>query len=480
MSEGWRSAEFSGGAPPIEPGQVLGGKYRVDSILARGGMGVVVEATHLQLRQRVAIKFCRSEGLSEPTAVERFFREARAASAIRSEHVVRIMDVGSLDSGAPDTLPYGVPYIVMEYLEGSDLAHVLRARGALPVAEAVGYVLQACEAIAEAHIAGIVHRDLKPANLVLTRRADGSPVVKVVDFGISKVRVLEGEGAITDEALLMGTPFYMSPEQLTATRDVDARADVWALGVILFELVTAAQPFRADTGPELCARILTGPPDRLAAVRPDASAALEDAILRCLEKDPAARFADVGELALALAPLAPDDARLSVDRVVRLMSRSTATTRGRTPPGATVALHDESTIHVAGRLLGRSRASKRLSAAAAIRFGAVSIALAAAVAGAMVLRPHGGEASPPPRGDPAVSSASPAAAAESAVQSAVPKAPPGSSEGSPAAVSTTQPAPARSTPHERPRGPARDAPPAAASSAPPAGPLDPLGFGDRK
>src|SRR6185295_3411573 len=163
----------------VHEGQILAGKFRIERVLGQGGMGIVVAATHLQLDERVALKFLLPEALSNPEAVERFTREARAAVKIKSEHVARVSDVGMLETGAP--------YMVMEYLEGEDLGHWVSQRGALPTTQAVEFVLQAAEAIAEAHALGIVHRDIKPANLFCVRRADGLLSVKVLDFGISKL-----------------------------------------------------------------------------------------------------------------------------------------------------------------------------------------------------------------------------------------------------------------------------------------------------
>src|SRR5258706_2580107 len=207
--------------PPVREGEILAGKYRVERVLGVGGMGVVVAATHIQLEERVAIKFLIKDALASGEAVARFAREARAAVKIKSEHVARVIDVGTLETGAP--------YMVMEYLEGGDLSQVLQSRGSLPMEEAVEYVLQACEAIAHAHVLGIVHRDLKPANLFLIRRPDGTNAIKVVDFGISKV--MPGKGSSSDNAMtrtraVMGSPLYMSPEQMTSTRDVDGRTDI--------------------------------------------------------------------------------------------------------------------------------------------------------------------------------------------------------------------------------------------------------------
>ena len=264
----------------VQVGQLIAGKYRIEQTLGRGGMGVVMAALHEQLNQRVALKFLTDNAYQQPEAVARFVREARAAVQIQSEHVARVMDVGTLDSGAP--------YMVMEYLRGRDLKDVSTRRGALAVGEAVDFVLQACDAVAEAHSLGIVHRDLKPSNLFLTERPDGSPMVKVLDFGISKALHPGERGSqmqMTASAAIMGSPQYMSPEQIRSSKNVDARADVWALGTILHELLTGSPAYVADTVPGLLAMIVADPPPPLCAARPDAPAELEAIILRCLEKD---------------------------------------------------------------------------------------------------------------------------------------------------------------------------------------------------
>ncbi|HEX7601864.1 MAG TPA: serine/threonine-protein kinase, partial [Polyangiaceae bacterium] len=234
---------------PVAMGDVLAGKYRVERVLGRGGMGVVVAATHLHLDQRVAIKFLLPDALSHADVVSRFAREAKAASKVTSEHVAKVIDVGTLDSGAP--------YMVMEYLEGHDLAAELEAKGRLPVEEAVSHVLQALEALAEAHKAGIVHRDLKPANLFLANRPDKTSIIKVLDFGISKLP--QAGGAVTHTAAIMGSPLYMSPEQLMSSKSVDARSDVWSIGIVLYESLSGSPPYRADTMPEIVALILQAP-----------------------------------------------------------------------------------------------------------------------------------------------------------------------------------------------------------------------------
>ncbi|MEO7033048.1 MAG: protein kinase [Polyangiaceae bacterium] len=298
----------------VHEGQILAGKFRIERVLGQGGMGVVVAATHLQLDQRVALKFLLPEALSNPEAVERFAREARAAVRIKSEHVARVSDVGTLESGSP--------YMVMEYLEGQDLAGWVRESGAMAVTDAIEFLLQACEAIGEAHALGIVHRDLKPANLFVTRRADGSPCIKVLDFGISKL-TLPGGGAdlgMTKTSTVMGSPLYMSPEQMSSTRNVDMRTDIWALGVILYELLTGHVPFDAETMPQLCGMILQDPPRPIRDLRPDVPEALSDVILRCLEKPRDRRFANVGELAAALAPLGSAAARRSAERISRVLN----------------------------------------------------------------------------------------------------------------------------------------------------------------
>jgi serine/threonine-protein kinase len=242
---------------------VLCGKYRIESIVGEGGMGIVLGAVDTSLGRPVAIKLLLPQQVAHDGAVPRFLREARAAAAIQSEHVVRVFEVS--------TLPDGSPFIVMEHLRGADLAHILAQRGALSVEEACDVVLQVCEALAEAHAHGIVHRDLKPQNLFLTQRPDGSPCVKVLDFGISKAAD-EGAPNLTSTGMVMGTPLYMSPQQVRALKTVDARADIWALGAILFELLTTSSIYQAPSVSALCAMIAMDPPTPLRARRPEAPA----------------------------------------------------------------------------------------------------------------------------------------------------------------------------------------------------------------
>ena len=294
---------------PVNPGDILLGKYRIDRLLGMGGMGVVVAATHLGLEQRVAVKFMLASKVATQEQYERFLREARASVRLKSEHVARVSDVGTMESG--------VPYMVMEYLEGQDLAAVLASRGPLPITEAIDHVLQACEAVGEAHAAGIVHRDLKPANLFLTTDVGGADCVKVLDFGISKAS--DSKLALTQETAVLGSPLYMSPEQMKATKDTDARADIWALGVVLYELIAGTTPFHADQVQALCARVFFGEPTPIAALRSDVPPGLEAAILQCLEKDRARRWRNVAEFAAAIAPFGSARASGYAERVAAVL-----------------------------------------------------------------------------------------------------------------------------------------------------------------
>ncbi len=284
---------------PVAPGDVVGGKYRVDSVLGAGGMGVVLAATHVDLDQRVALKFILPQALAGKGNVERFLREARAAVRLKSEHVARVYDVGRDTVGDEER-----PYMVLELLEGMDLAKLNKQKGPLPVADAVEYVLQACEALVEAHALGIVHRDLKPQNLFVTRRLNGTPLVKVLDFGISKAvgPAAEGQMSLTDSTAVIGSPLYMAPEQMRSARAAEIRSDIWALGVILYELLGGQLPFDGETVTEVCIRVVNESPPELLKLRPGLDEKLVAIVMRCLEKDVEARYHNVAALAAALEP----------------------------------------------------------------------------------------------------------------------------------------------------------------------------------
>jgi serine/threonine-protein kinase len=289
----------------------VGERYVLERILGEGGMGVVFAARHLELDETVAIKMLRPSETSTEENVERFLREARLASKIKNEHVVRIIDVARERGSAP-------PYIVMEYLDGIDLAELI-ARGPLSSIEAVDYVLQACEALAEAHALGIVHRDLKPSNLLLTRRPDGSPLLKVLDFGISKTHAGD-DSKLTTTSAVFGSPAYMSPEQIRSAKNVDQRCDVWSLAVVLFELVTGRLPFEGDSAAAVLAAIAADPPLALLQLAPSAPPQLESALVACLVKNREKRVASVAHLADLLEPFASAEGRKSVGYARRILS----------------------------------------------------------------------------------------------------------------------------------------------------------------
>lgn len=297
--------------PPFEPraGLLVAGKYRVERVIGEGGMGIVVAATHEGLDQKVAIKFLAPEAIRNPEVVERFMREAKVAAKVKSEHVARVSDVGRVDGSTP--------FIVMEYLEGQDLAGMIDTQQLLSVDEVCEIGLQACEALAEVHAAGIVHRDLKPSNLFVTRRADGSPCLKLLDFGISKFTTMGEDGtdpALTATATVMGSPSYMSPEQLKSTKEVDARTDVWSLGAVIYEALTGKPAFRGETVPQVVAMIASEEPAPPSGIRGEVPPELETAVLACLVKNAEQRSTLVG-LARTLVRYAPERARPSLDRV---------------------------------------------------------------------------------------------------------------------------------------------------------------------
>jgi len=461
-------------------GAVLGGKYVVERVLGRGGMGVVVAARHRALDQRVAIKCLLPEALGAPHVVERFAREARAAAKIQGEHVARVLDVGEFDDG--------MPFIVMEHLQGHDLAVELVQRGALPADEAVRHVLETCEAVAQAHALRMVHRDLKPSNLFLAEQPGRRPIVKVLDFGISKI-IDPTSQQITQTTNVLGTPLYMSPEQLISSKNVDERSDIWSLGVILYELVAGAPPFTGDTVPEVVAKIMRTTVEPLARVRPDLPPGLDDVVARCLRADVAERFANVAQLAEALLPFGEPADRDTVQAIARVLGvgdaggaqRRAAGGRGNAisfaptavaadaggaapaaqaravdAPGASAVASASSAAHTAG---GAALSTPTTSPSRRPLMGGLVAAVAVVGVGvaALVVR---GRTAPPPL---TTSRAQAAALSEPASPSATPEAlaPMRSMAAAPnaleTAAGTSAPAPARSFAPARPVAPATTA-----------------------
>lgn len=314
---------------PVKRGDILDAKYRIEDVIGVGGMGVVVSAMHLELDQRVALKFLLPQAQANEELVGRFVREAKASIRLKGAHVTKVLDVGRMDDGRA--------YIVMEFLEGRDLGAELKAvRENMPVDEAVGWMLQACEGLAEAHALGIVHRDLKPGNLFLTSGPDGRALVKVLDFGISKSINPNSSDmlSLTRTEMLLGSPLYMAPEQMRSSKYVDERSDLWALGAIAYELLTRKVPFEADTLLDLCFKVAQEGCIPVVDVRPEVGAALSEVVMRCLQKEPENRWHDVGELALALEPFASPEYRGSAERTIAVLNAGGERARTRrTDPG---------------------------------------------------------------------------------------------------------------------------------------------------
>jgi len=338
-------------AQETNPGDILLGKYRVEEVIGIGGMGRVVKASHLYLQQPVAIKILLSNMAESGSTVARFLREAQATVKLRSEHIARVMDVG--------TLPDGVPFMVMEFLEGHDLNQILRHHGPQMPQAVVDMMLQACEGISEAHALGIVHRDIKPSNFFITHRPDGSSLLKILDFGISKTPAEVSE--LTGTQTVIGTPTYMAPEQMKTARSTDLRSDIWSMGVVMYQMLAGRPPFEAETYAALVLKVGNEPPAPLHVAIPPG---LKDIVWRCLEKDPQNRIQNAGELARMLAPYASDplSAQQSAERAIRILSVRNSQPAypqlagmnagmGLTPPPA---LTPKSWNHTSGSLNGSS------------------------------------------------------------------------------------------------------------------------------
>jgi serine/threonine-protein kinase len=455
---------FDGGS--MKPGDIVNGKYRIDSILGQGGFGVVLAATDLSLHREVAIKVLHPVLALDEDFKARFLREARATVQLRSEHCVRVHDVGQLDDASP--------YIVMERLVGQDLGAVLQNGGRVAVADALEYILQATEGLAEAHAAGIVHRDIKPGNLFLTQRPDQTPLIKVLDFGLAKASTSGGARRTRDSGVF-GSPAYMSPEQLMGAADVDARADIWALGVSLYELVSGELPFAATSDAEVGVRVIRDAPVPPHERAPGIPVGLSTVILRCLEKEPSKRFTNVAELAAALEPLSTPQPSSVRERVGRVLSTPTSL-RGlptKTLPSM-LAVNDTVTkteVVVTTKpqpkrrrsfwaatglaLTGATLTAVLLLRGTARRHVHATVVASATPAAATLRTPMAASEAPPPASASATPAAS--AAAPSAIGERAPKPAPSVST---AATARPRPAPRPlPTPTSAPVGPARRAEP---------------------
>lgn len=313
---------------PIELGQTLAERYRVERVLATSGMSVIVQGTDIETGGPVAIKMLPVDATRIANSVDRFERERRVLEHLRGDHAVEVVAHGRLSTGTP--------YMVMEFLDGATLGELLRTRGPFRVSDAVDYVLQACEVLARAHTAGVIHRDVKPSNLFLTQRADGTPWIKVLDFGLSKARQAgpalgEDERSLTFAGEVMGSPVYMAPEQLLSSSGVDQGADIWSIGVVLYELLTGALPFEGETVERIRANVMMEAPRPISSLRPDVPADLEAIVMRCLRKLSNDRYRGLTVLAASLAPFGGASARNSAARIL-------ASAPSRRPPPLPMAL----------------------------------------------------------------------------------------------------------------------------------------------
>jgi serine/threonine-protein kinase len=446
----------------------------VDAVIGVGGMGRVVRAAHLYLQQPVAIKILLRELAESQATVARFLREAQATVQLKSEHIARVTDVG--------TLADGTPVMVMEYLTGNDLNQILRHHGPQAPGIVCDLILQACEGLAEAHAAGIVHRDVKPSNFFITQRPDGSMLLKILDFGISKTPV--GLSDLTGTQTVLGTPTYMAPEQMKSGRTADARSDIWSLGVVMYQLLTGRTPFAAESYAGLVLQVNSEPPAPMQVPLP---AGLTDVILRCLEKDPRARFQSVAELARVIAPFATDPlaGSASASRAARTLQHRSAGPLQLPAPGGlaipmplspaqltptTGAPSSSSLSHGVGQMTLAPRVPRAWAIA-----GVAALVLVAGLFGASIGSSPSGDAG-------AGSGSSPRAlSAPQPTDEPAPAAPARATDPVPAAVRAPDPEPAPAAapaPEPAPAAPAAaELPVAAIPQPPPASPTFPAGSG---
>lgn len=421
---------------PLKKGDILSDGYYIERIVGIGGMAIVGEARHPQIAGRVAIKMMLPEAVRSKEVVKRFEREQRTLSKLQSDHTLRVLGGGRHGK---------YPYMVMEFLQGSDLAELVKTRGRLPVERAVHYILQACHALAEAHSIGIYHRDLKPANLFLTRRTDGSPSIKVLDFGISKVDDLHREDfetTLTQTRAVMGSPFYMSPEQMLSTKDADWRTDIWALAVTLYELMTKSLPFAAASPDAVCRRILNDEPTPIRKIRPDVPIGLEVVLRRCLQRRPANRYQNIADFATDLAPFGPDFSEHALRAVYDYVEPTEpVTTRTGPLDGVLPRSIDPSrassgdTASDTTIYLNQGQPRQRTSALLTAGLGLMTFAIGVGVG--LLLSP-----SAPPRRPPAAMAATPSRETAATTQNVVAPPPPrAKSDGSADLVEELEPAP---------------------------------------
>ncbi len=450
------------------PGLRIAGKYVVERIIGRGGMGCVALGHHEDLGQKVAIKFMLEHGASDEGLVTRFMREAQLAAKLQSEHVVRVFDVGRLESG--------LPYMVMEYLEGMSLSDALQEKGRLPLVVVVDYVLQALEAIAEAHAMGIVHRDLKPENMFLAKKMGTSRTVKVLDFGISKAASGEENRSLTQSATMLGSPLYMSPEQIRAAKDVDVRSDIWSIGVVLYQLVEGRPPFDGETIGAVFGQIQYEDAKPMEHAPP----AFDAAVRKCLARAPDGRYPTVRHLADALEPFASTTSEKSLQVIHQVLAPNAATERpppnvdtgnvtGASPP-AHAATPTNRTFDGAATSAEAPQSKRRGPPTMAI---VAVLALAAGAGGIAFVLSRGSSAQHPVGLVPAASAEPAPSAAAPTPRAAEPSARP--EPAAPAETSST-PSPARSAPAASVRAPSPTAAPRPVASTPkPTAPTAPAG-----